>query len=312
MNKNISLTPAALKWLGLAFDKKTQISPLSTISGNGFTQEGLDSLIKQGVVTEDKTMTPEAYALLEILAGAKQFASVQLSGGSGHVNRITYWNGDKSVSIDTKGDNLTLSPGNNVESLGTVFEEITGSNRLISSNFSGSFDFRSALVFCALLDLSRKAAIRLYADGTDVPEGFTPSEVSQFITGASNARWVTSHLKTLSIPGLGVSPEQAATSLKSLVEAGVIASAKPDLFTPAYDSAQLAANFLFIENVVHFRSGNEKETGRMASAECLYLQAGIHDVIMIDIAADKVEISAVSSRAMIDDIKAMMTVPPVF
>jgi hypothetical protein len=117
LNNSINLTPSALKWLGSAFEKKSRVSPLSTVSAEDFTQEGLDDLVKQGVVSEDKTMTPEAYALLDILAGAKKFASVQLSGGSGHINRVTYWNGDNSVSLNSKGENFTLTPGNSVDDL---------------------------------------------------------------------------------------------------------------------------------------------------------------------------------------------------
>jgi hypothetical protein len=312
MNNTISLTPAALNWLGSAFEKKTMVSPLSTAPQEDFTQAGLDSLVKQGVVTAEKTLTTDAYALLDILAGAKKFASVQLSGGSGKVNRVTYWNGGKSVSFDNNGGTFILTPGNNVEGLGTVFQEICGSNRLISSKFSTTFDHRSALVFAGLFDLSRRAAIRLYADGADVPEGFSAAEVGQFVSSTNNARWLTSHIKTLNVKGLSISTEQAAASLKGLAEAAVIGAARSGLYTLAYDSAQLAANFLFIENVIHFRSGSENGDGKLASAECMFLQAGIHDVIMVDLAADKIELSAVSSFAMIEDIKTMLTVPPSF
>ncbi|MDD4874233.1 MAG: hypothetical protein PHE15_04590 [Dehalococcoidales bacterium] len=312
MNKNIQLTPATLNWLGLAFENKTRVSPLSSAPNDRLTQTGLDSLIEQGVVTADKVMTTQAYALMDILAGATMFASLKLSGGSGHINRITYWKGDKSVSLNNSGGTFILSPGNNVEALEVTLQEITGSNRLISSNFTASFDLRSAVVFSALFDLSRKAAIRLYADGSDVPDGFSPEEISKFIKESDNSRWITSHIKTLTVTGITVTAKQALTSLESLSEAGVIGSVKGGLYTLAYASAQLAANFLFIENTVHFRSGKENKDGNIAFTEGMFVQAGIHDVIMIDISEGKVEISAVSSYAMTEDIKTMMTIPPDF
>lgn len=309
--KSMKLTPAALNWLGSAFEKKTKVSPLSTAPSDGFDQAGLDDLVKQGVVAADKTMTNEAYAMLDVLAGATKFASVHLSGGSGHVNRVTYWNGDKTVSLDNHGGSFTVSLGNDASALETVFTEITGSNRIVSANFSGSFDFRTALVFAGLFDLSRRAAVRLYADSTPAPAGFSAAEVSKFASEANNARWLTSHLKALPIRGYGATPAEAEASLKSLVSAGVCAAAKDGTYTAAYDSAELAANFLFIENTVRFRAGTETN-GSVNAAERMYLQAGIHDTIMVDVSVDKIDINSTSSFAMIDNIKQMMTTPPDF
>jgi hypothetical protein len=95
-------------------------------------------------------------------------------------------------------------------------------------------------------------------------------------------------------------------------EAGIVDDAQNGLYTLTYASAELAAHFLFVENMVHFRSGCEKEDGSLRSVECMFLQAGLHDIIMVDFAADKVDISAISSFAMIDSIKALMTTPPDF
>ncbi len=309
--KSMRLTPAALNWLGSAFETKTKVSPLSTAQADGFDQAGLDDLVKQGVVGPDKTMTTEAYAMLEVLAGATKYASVHLSGGSGHVNRVTYWNGDKTVSLDNTGTMFTVSFGNDASALETLFTEITGSNHIVSSNFSASFDIRTALVFAGLFDLSRRAAIHLYADNTPVPAGFSAAEVGKFVKEANNARWLTSHIKSLPIKGLGATHAEAEASLKKLVAAGVIAAAKDGTYTSAYESAELAANFLFVENTVHFRAGSE-QNGTLSAAECMYLQAGIHDVIMMDVAADKIDITSTSSFNMIDNIKQMMTTPVKF
>jgi hypothetical protein len=78
------------------------------------------------------------------------------------------------------------------------------------------------------------------------------------------------------------------------------------------DSAELVAHFLFIENILHFKAGSENEEGKIFTAECMFLQAGVHDVIMVDAALDKIEISALSSYAMIEYIKRMLTNPPRF
>ena len=231
------------------------------------------------------------------------------SGSSGQVNRITYWNGDKSVSLDNKGAFFTVTPGNDAAALEVIFNELTGANHITSSDFSGTFDFRSALVFAGLFDLSRKASMRLYTDSTAVPDGFSAAEIGKLITGADNSRWLTSHIKTLNIPGFKVSPAETETSLKSLAVAKVVAATPGNLYALANESAELAARFLVTDNVIHFRCGVEKN-GKVEAAECMFLQAGIHDVIMLDVAADKMDITALSSFAMVDNIKTMMTTPP--
>ena len=111
---------------------------------------------------------------------------------------------------------------------------------------------------------------------------------------------------------MAVSPAKADLCLKNLVKAGVIAARNGGLYTLAYESAELAAHFLFVENNVHFRCGRQNDDGSVAAAECIFLQAGVHDVIMVDIAAGKLEISSLSSYAMIDAIKRMMTTAPSF
>jgi hypothetical protein len=307
----MNLTPAALNWLGSAFGKKTKVSPFANTPNETLTQAGLDDLRKQGVVTAENAMTTEAYALLDILAGATRFASVHLSGGSGQVNRVTYWSGDKIASLDNTGSSLIVSDGNDMTGIEAMFREMTGSNRLVNSTFTGNFDHRSALIFTALLDLSRQAAIRLYVDGTPVPKGFSAAQVSSFAGSANNTRWVTSYLKTLKIPGLTVSKEQAETGLKSLADAGIVRADGGGLYTLAYESAVLAARFLFIENTIHFTAGSENGI-KVNIAECLFIQAGIHDAIMIDVSSKGIGITSLSSLAMIDAIKRMMTTPPAF
>lgn len=153
--------------------------------------------------------------------------------------------------------------------------------------------------------------MRLYADGTPEPAGFSADNVSTFISTAKEAKWLTSHIKALDIPGMKITEKEAATGLKSLVEAGVIAYAKDNLFKVDFASAELAANFLFIENIVHFKAGSE-EDNKIKVVECAYLQAGVHDIISINVSAKGIDISAVSSYNMIENIRLMMTNPPSF
>ncbi len=311
MNNTVVLTPEALKWLGSGFENKTKLSPFSTAPDADFTQAGLDALVKQGIVEEDKTITTGAYAVLETLAAAGKFASVHLSGSCGHVNRTTYWNGDKSVSLDNGGNTISVTPGNQVIGLEVILNEITGVNRLMSSDFSAVFDHRSALVFAGLFDLYRMATMRFYADDKPEPDGFSVRDVSEFIGAAEDPKWLTSHIKALNIPKMKITDKEAAAGLKSLAGAGIIAENKDNLFKPALDSAELAANFLFIENIVHFKAGSEKDS-KINIVERMYLQAGVHDVISVDVSSEKIEISAVSSFDMVDTICKLMTTPPSF
>jgi hypothetical protein len=280
------------------------------VAADNLTEAGLSDLVAKNVVTKDTVLTMEAYALLGILAGATKYASIHFSGDSGQVNRITYWKGDAAASLDNTGGAFTVSVGADTSALEVILKELTGSNHVVSSTFSATLDFRSALAFAAIFDLSRQATMRLYADGIPIPSGFSAASIAGFASEERNARWLTAHLKSLRIPGLAISTTDAEKSLESMAAAGIVETTG-GVYSLIYDSAQLAARFLFIENTVHFRCGSE-DTGEMKVAECVYLQAGLHDTIMVDVAADKLEISAVPSFDMVNDIKRMMMTPPAF
>lgn len=312
MNNNINLTPAALSWIASGFEKKTVISPYANTPKLELTQEGLDDLIKQGIIDTNKQINAEAYSLLEILAQANKFASIKLTGDSGQLHRVTYWKEDKPVSFDNNGESFVISPGNDITALEIILSEIIGSNRLVSSSFSASFDHKTALVFAAILDLSRIASIRLYADDIEVPTSFSPEDISTFIQKAESTKWLTSHLKSLNIPGLAASIQDVLSCLKSLIENDIVAESNPGLYSVIRASAELAANFLFIENTLHFRAGSTGNDGHVSTSECVFLQAGLHDLIMLDVSAENIEISALSSYAVLEAIKHMMTTSPLF
>lgn len=310
MADRMVLSPAAITWLGSAFGDKTKISPFTTIQEKGFTEDEKAGLVEQGVIDGESAFSPESYAIFEILAGADAFAGFRLSGAFGNVNKTAYFKGDKTVTIDSAGQELVVSTKTDVDSMVGILNEITGISRLVNSEVNVKMDAKSALAFAALIDVTRKNALSQYAGLGDMPVGYTADKILAMFDHVEGVRWLTAYIKTLRLPYAALSVDELDQALAGLLEAGL--AEKGDygyrLLGEAYD---LATNFLIIENVLHVRCGQETD-GKIVTGEALFLQAGLHDVLMLDVDAATVEFNTVSTYTMMEYLQSMMLKAPDF
>lgn len=185
MTERMLLSPEAITWIGSAFSEKTKISPFTTVQVPGFSETGKSALIEQGIIDRESAVTPESYAMFEVLAGAEAYAGFRLSGAFGNIDKTSYFKGDKVVRIDSAGQGLVIS---------------------------------------------------------------TKTE---------------------------------------------------------------AVNFLIIENVLHVRCGQETNN-QIITGEAIFLQAGLHDVLMLDVDAETVEFNSVSTHTMLEYLQSMVLKVPEF
>ena len=304
------LSPEAITWLGSAFSDKSKVSPFNAIQVPGFSEADKASLIEQGVIDDHSALTPDSYAIFNILANAKSYAGFRLSGAFGNVEKTSYFLDGQQVTVDNAGAGLVISGPADVDTMAGVINEVTGISRLVNAQVSVKMGAKSALAFTALLDLTRQSALGHYAGLAQLPTGFTAEQIATMARESSDQHWLTAYLKTLRLPELSLQTDEMAAAMAGILEANLAEQGEYGyrLIGEAYD---LAVNFLVIEHVLHVRCGQEKDDG-VVTGEGLFLQAGLHDLLMMDVDKETVEFNTVSTYTMMDYLQNMISKAPNF
>lgn len=303
----MQITPKALTWMGSAFEKKTRISPLATIVELGFAEADKAILKEQGVIDESSAFTPEAYVLLNTLAEAESYAGFRVTGTFGVIDKVAYFSGEQKAYLDNAGHTITLSAQTDLAAMTGVLNEITGISHLVNSSLNVQLDCASARVLAALIDLTRQAALIHCSETGFMPEGFSADAIEKACS-FSGTRWLGAYLKGLRLPDSNVDHYGVERSLKALEDAGVL-SQNPAGYVLVRDAYELAANFLIIEHAIHARVG-KLEGDDIRFGEALFLQAGLHDILMIDSDGTSIEFSSISTSAMVEYLQHMMVQKP--
>lgn len=310
MTERFLLSSAAITWIGSAFSEKTKISPFTTIQAPGFKETDKPGLVEQGVIDQAGAFAPESYAVFEVLAGAEAYAGFRLTGAFGNVDKTSYFKGDKAVTIDSAGQGLVISTKTDVDSMVGILNEITGISRLVNSEVNVKMDATSALVFAALIDITRKNALGQYAGLGDMPVGYAADKIMDMLNKAEGSRWLSTYIRNLRLPKAVLNENELDVAMAALLEANLVEKGDYGyrLLGEAYD---MASNFLIIENVLHVRCGQETN-GHIVTGEAIFLQAGLHDVLMLDLDTETVEFNTVSTYTMMEYLQSMMVKAPDF
>jgi hypothetical protein len=181
---------------------------------------------------------------------------------------------------------------------------------LINAEVNIKLGIKSALAFAALIDVTRKHALSQYAGFEQMPVGYTAEQILSLLLEAKDSHWITAYIKKLRQPSSILIADEFEAAVTAVLEANY--AEKGDygyrLIREAYD---LAANFLIIENVINLRCGQEIN-GHVVTGEALFLQAGLHDVLMLDVEAETVEFNTVSTHIMMEYLQSMMLKAPEF
>ena len=307
MSIRVQLKPEAITWVGSAFEEKSGISPLTSVQAAGFQEDDKKSLLEQGVLDELGALTPRAYEYFEQLSKVESYAGFRVAGAFGKIDKVAYFKGERAFWVENAGDKYIFTDTYDSAAMLTILNEITGISHLVNSSLDIELDPTSALLFTSLADLTRQAALIAYAEKGIIQEGFSLNEI---IGGCKlqGGRWIGTYLRNLRLPGALVNADNAELALKTMIEAGYIEKNDQGycLIREAY---AMAVNLLIIEHVFHLRVG-KLEGNEIQSGEALFLQAGIHDNLMIDSDSKKIGFTSVSTNVIHEYLINMMTSAP--
>lgn len=308
MEFSARISPAAMTWLGSAFDEKTAISPLTTIQVPGFAEEDKKSLEDQGVLDGAGSFTPNAFAVFQELASARRFGGFRISGSFGLIDKMVYFGNRFKVAVDNGADALVITANQPVEGIRDILGDIVGSSRLMNTGLDIHMGEKAALVFASLLDLTRWEALTYYAGEREPQVFFSRERIHDIVNGDQDQRWIVGHLKRMPLEGLPVTTEDIAASLAALEEAGVV-TLNPEGAALSGDAAAVAGNLLILEQQV-FCTAGEIKGSEVYRSDALFLQGGLLDILMLDSGAAGIGFTSVSPAQMNQMLESIMTQPP--
>lgn len=308
MNFSARLTPAAMTWLGSAFEEKTKISPLETVQVPGFSEADKAALRVQGVLDEKDAFLPDAYTVFNELAEPAGFGGFRIAGGFGLIDKMVYFGKHFPIAVDNAGDALVITANQSPEGLREIMSDIIGSSRLMTSGLEVSMGEKAARIFGALLDLSRRSAMGYYAGISPLRVGFTREEILQFATEETDPRWITGALSRMPMEDRTLSTEELEESLKAL-EGALCVVYQENMVELTGEASVLAANLLVIEQQIDCRIGALRD-GQLFRSDAVFLQAGLMDILMIDSGSEGFSFSSVSPQQVMEYLTAIMTQHP--
>lgn len=308
MTIRFQLIPEAVTWIGSAFENKTAVSPLATLNVPGFSEGDKKELQEQEIIDTAGALTPKAYEFFNSLAEVDKFAGFRVSGAFGKIDKVAYFRKNKVFWVDNAGGSYIFSDSQDTITMLTILNEITGISHLVNSALDVELDPTAALVFASLLDLTRQAALIGCAEKGSIPEGFAIGDIQEGCK-MTGGRWVGSYLRNLRLSGASLNEMNIETALAAMIETGIVAKTESG-YTLIHEAYALAVNLLVIENAFHLRVG--KLEGEIQSGEAVVLQAGLHDILMIDSDGGKIGFTSISTNALHEYLIQMVTEAPKF
>jgi len=155
----ITCNPAMLGWLGKAFPNATKMSVFEQFKDVEFTEDDKESLIEQGIIDQQGTISPQVYAMLHVLASADTAFRIQLIKLSNVSEKTAYYFQDQGVSVDQQGGVYTIRYPIPVEQSIADYREFLGDGRYIDVPFQKIGSNSAIKAAIAGLDCQRKAIL---------------------------------------------------------------------------------------------------------------------------------------------------------
>lgn len=155
----ITCNPAMLGWLGKAFPNATKMSVFEQFKDVAFTDDDKKSLIEQGIIDQQGTISPQVYAMLHILASADTAFRIQLIKLSNVSEKTAYYFENQGVSVDQQGGVYTIRYPIPVEQSISDYREFLGDGRYIDVPFQKNGVNSAIKAAIAGFDCQRKAIL---------------------------------------------------------------------------------------------------------------------------------------------------------
>lgn len=290
--------------------------PLTTISplhhpDNPEMEKFIPILKKEKLVGADGKLIGNAQSIVEQLARAQTFTRVYLTSRFGLLEYLMYFMPDGSwVSMTQVGKYVQIESPGKIDDIVEGVRQQIGDSVFTSASLHASLPPMEALALAALWDLQRKAQLTVIVDEQEAePSGWSIGQITeQAGKNDQKYQWMTNVVrKWIDYDGIPTAEEmkQAAEALV----AKKYYTNQAGSYVLAGDALDISGNMLLFDKVVTLTSGIEGPDGQVAIVGFSCIQAGVHDLLMIDFQDGKLELDSVSAAEVIEYTDAFMRGP---
>jgi hypothetical protein len=266
------------------------------------------ALVGAGFCNEQGQVVPQAQGVLDILGTATSFTRIYLSGGPNAYEYIVYFSpgGAGASLVNVHGDMQIDTPPLASMITGMAAETI-GSSLYHSSPFEATLSPGEAVVLAGMIDLQRKAVLRSLAGDTGA--GGVAMDIASiqasFAGNKEDNQWLANVVSGL-VGTDGIQGDNAGNILDSLVAKGLVRSSSSSYILS--DGAQfLARRMLVFDTALTLTAGHLGNEGTVTVAGFTCLQAGVHDLLVLDASGGNISMRSISSAAILDLVRTFIT-----
>ncbi len=296
MQTTLKLYTQDLSWLGQVFDEKFLASPLTEERLESFTETDKERLAENGVIKEDGTIEPEAYALLDVLAKPETVVDIILRRGPFQARQILYRNKQSLVSAVYEEDRVLLAMPPKTIRLMDLVEGYFGKSSVMGCNLSVQLDDVTAMVFLVLIDHYRRASFKAMAEEKEfLYTGAKQIDIQEGIDEIKeNVQSLAYQLFLLRGGYPPISGTEVEESLQKCLALDLV-SQQDGYYVPIGEAMLFAGSFLVLENFLSLVVGTQKDE-ELYRSHGLIIQAGPIDLIYMESTQEGILLECISSK----------------
>lgn len=290
--------------------ERSHISPLNTEDNQVYNSAQISILESLGIVDKIGNPTDPVRIILQVLEKTRAFAKIHLNSGDKSFQYVNYFSQgeEPSVAMIPLQEGVELIYPANVSEVLQKLKEYTGESFLRSCNFRVEVSLKEGLVFCALLDLRRKAILHSFINSLELAvQAYDTAQIASAIADLPDTpQWLTPIVKILGELETKVSTMEVQEALLSLKQKGLI-SQNNHLFTLGDAGAQVADRLLIFDNFINLSAGREDENGLVSLISFTCLQAGVNDLLYLEVYDDQLLLDFISASMLYGHLHHFLT-----
>ncbi len=288
------LTLEEISYLGKMLKEKNEIGLFSNINVPLKGDEE-KSLIKKGVLDE-KGFVIGMDEFLRIISVPERVCRFVAQVGYMVVEKYSYWKDGRTVLAQNSEGVFVFSIDSDLRAVRGQLIDLYGGSDLKTTTVSFQMSTDELMTFAALVDLYRKQELLSYLSIGQPKDSFSFQELEQYIQKPMKNGFMSFLQNNFS--NFSKTFDLKAT-VSELVKKSVLLDSEELSFN--FEPMIFAKNFLLVHSVSLLEVFNLKN-GTMAVSSTIFLNAGVHDVLRIQLLNKGTDLSTITSRQQIDEI----------
>lgn len=290
----MELTLEEITYLGNMMDQKNDLGIFSNIVVP-LKGDEKESLVKKGVIF-DNNFVPGMDIFLGILSSPQRCCRFVAQVGYLTIEKYSYYKENKLVLAQNNRSKFIFSVDSDLKNVKWQLIDLYGASNLKTTSFSSIMNLDETMIFAALVDLYRKEELLSYICADKSKNSFSLEHLETYITEPMKNGLVNFFLKNFKNFSI---PSDLKVPLSELIKKSIVENNNALRFNEQIQF--LAKNLLLFHSVSLLEILNLKD-GKIVVSTTVFLNAGVHDVLRIQLLDKGTDLSTVTSKEQIDEI----------